>query len=114
MGLEQSEEGERGKGEGRERRAGQVMQGPTGYREDLGFHHERGGSHGGLQGEEGWGLIQVLTDTLWWLLGGQTMSGTRRPGQRPQGWSRGLGGVSSGWSLHLRKAGPPGFVTDPT
>lgn len=53
----------------------------------------------------------MLTDTLWWLLGGQTMSGTGRQGQRLQGWSRGLGGVSSAWSLHLRKVGPPGFVT---
>lgn len=48
MGLEQSEEvGEREAG--RAGRGGQVRS----CREDLGFHHERGGSHGGLQAEEG-------------------------------------------------------------
>jgi hypothetical protein len=64
-GWSRGSEGDRG----RRRQGGdrQVVQGPVGCREDLGFEPEGGGSHGGLwAGEGGPGL--VLTGAPWWLL----------------------------------------------
>lgn len=47
----------------------------VGHREDLGFDPKRGGSHGGLWGEQGRTLTPVLTGALWLLWGGQTVRG---------------------------------------
>jgi hypothetical protein len=60
-------EGARGtEGGGRQGGDRQVVQGPVGCREDLGFEPEGGGSHGGLwAGEGGPGL--ALTGAPWWL-----------------------------------------------
>jgi hypothetical protein len=64
--LEQRERGGR-REEGGDR---QVVQGPVGCREDLGFEPEGGGSHGGLWAGEG-GPGSALTGAPWLLWGGQ-------------------------------------------
>lgn len=76
MGLEQSERG----GERLEVRAGtagrgrgQVLQGSADHEEDLGFYPEEDGSPRGFRQKRD--LIQVTTDTLWWLLPGKQIVG---------------------------------------
>lgn len=70
------EEGRTGRGwEG----TGRFVQSFVGLREDLGFDLEGGGSHVGLQAEEGLAVTPVLTGALWWLLQEET-AGEGEPG----------------------------------
>jgi hypothetical protein len=82
-------EGARGtEGGGRQGGDRQVVQGPVGCREDLGFEPEGGRSHGGLWAGEG-GPGSALTGAPWWLwedrLRGQ---GQGLRGSRPGSWGQ--------------------------
>lgn len=80
MWLEQNEQGGE-REEGRTGRGwegtGQFVQNFVGLREDLGFDLEGGGSHVGLQAEEGLAVTPVLTGALWWLPPGGDCRGRR-------------------------------------
>jgi hypothetical protein len=71
-------------GGGRQGGDRQVVQGPVGCREDLGFEPEGGGSHGGLWAGEG-GPHLVLTGAVWLLWEEMGDGLVQKPGTRKMG-----------------------------